>query len=85
MSRAQPSIGRLAVSAIASGGQDESRWSLPPASTAMRVPSFWTKSASSTPATWVLVVLTLVGPLPAAPGVAVTGPPAGTGPPPTPM
>jgi hypothetical protein len=85
MSRGQPSIFRLAVSAIACGGQEEIRCSIPPASTAMRVPSFWTKSASFPPAPGVLVVLTLVGPALSPPGAAVTGPGAPTGPPPLPM
>jgi hypothetical protein len=46
-----PSIAAEAARASASGGQLVARWSRPPATATMRVPSFWTKSASFTPAT----------------------------------
>src|SRR4051812_19407667 len=53
----QPSISSLPASARLCGGQLVAVNNVRPERTKMRVPSFLTKSASSTPATCVLVVL----------------------------
>ena len=53
----QPSISSLPASARSCGGQLVAANSVRPESTKMRVPSFFMKSASSTPATCVFVVL----------------------------
>src|SRR5438128_10814980 len=53
----QPSISSLPATARSCGGQLVAVNRFRPESTKMRVPSFLTKSASSTPATWVFVVL----------------------------
>ena len=53
----QPSISSLPATARPCGGQLVAVNRFRPESTKMRVPSFLTKSASSTPATWVFVVL----------------------------
>ena len=52
-----PSISSFPASARSCGGQLVAANTVRPESTKIRVPSFLTKSASSTPATWVLVVL----------------------------
>ncbi len=52
----QPSISSLPATARSCGGQLVAVNRFRPESTKMRVPSFLTKSASSTPATWTLVV-----------------------------
>ena len=71
----QPSISSLPASARSCGGQLVTVKRFRPESTKMRVPSFLTKSASSTPATCTLVVLKLAGAA-EAPGAA----PAAAGP-----
>src|SRR5438445_3624236 len=53
----QPSIGRLVERARSCGGQLFTTFSEPPASVKIRDPSFFMKSDSSTPTTWVFVVV----------------------------
>ena len=53
----QPSIGSRVARERSCGGQLFSTFSEPPESVKMRVPSFFMKSASSTPATCVFVVV----------------------------
>src|SRR5712672_2109448 len=53
----QPSISSFPATARSCGGQLVAVNRFRPERTKMRVPSFLTKSASSTPATWMLVVL----------------------------
>src|SRR5713226_3769616 len=70
------------------GGHDAAEKSLRPLSTKMCVASFLTKSGSSTPATWVLVVVHADGLLDEGPLLAgpapVEGPPLATPTPPPP-
>src|SRR6476661_10769298 len=71
ISRGQPSSLSEDSARRDAAGQERCRYSFCPERTKMRVPSFFTKSASSTPSTWLLVPVWSVGPevgLPPEPG-----------------
>src|SRR5262249_18515012 len=61
MGPGHPSISSLSATTRSCGGQLVTVNRFRPERTKIRVPSFLTKSASSTPATWVFVVLKLAG------------------------